>query len=173
MRVTRRMLGGAVLSVAAASTVGAIVHRHQLVFCDFTEMAYQTPQFIDHYLSGRQHSISMGYEEINGTRQPVETFSYSGDTGSPGLSVIFYKGRAIYLIAHFFEPLPASEAARRVGLSLSAFQPVSGQGHRYIPSELDYTGAYKDVSYKELSILNIKYSNTKDQSRLVIARLTI
>ncbi len=172
MKVTRRTRVGIALFGAAVLAIEGIIHRPQPAFCDFTKMAYQTPEFFNHYWGYRQHSSGQGYDIINGIRQPVEGTDYSPETdSSPPLSVTFYKGRAIRFMVTFPQPLTPSETARRVGLRLSALQPMPHKRSRYMPSAKYYTGVYKGVKYKELFIDKLNYGEPKDRASLVIAYL--
>lgn len=119
-----------------------------LTVCDVTKMAYQSPQFIDRYFAYRQHADFSGV--FDPTKRVTRNFEYGTREDSPGILVIFYRNQVTELTVFFPHQQTPEESARRIGLNLSDFRPVSRTSWL-----LALKGTSKGVPFKSLQFTNM------------------
>ena len=131
-----------------------------LIVCDVTKMAYQSPQFIDRYLMYRQHADFSGV--FGPTKRLTRSFEYGTSKDVPGILVTFYRNQVTEVVVFFPHQQSSEESARRIGLNLSGFRPVSKTSWM-----LTLKGASKGVPFKSLQFTNM--ANQKPGTWNVIA----
>ena len=161
MKAKNKKIAGVGLIGLTLCGIAYVKYSIQPVSIDFSKMANQSPEFVDHYLGG-QHSISFcqttygnwfGPKMTGGTQIPVEEFDYPEDKkGESFIGVQFYKGKAVRFLTQFSEPESVSSTARRVGLNFSAFHPIFRRGK----SNVFYTVVDKGVVFNQVMLTNVE-----------------
>jgi hypothetical protein len=135
--------------------------------CDFTQFENKPPDFVKSAFPNRQWTTTTYPHWDRTTKRPVKSVVSCGILPNiPYIGASFYDNKLFEVMVFFWDDISPKEAARRVGLPLSAFRITAPETEQ--KRFLRFTGMYRGVHFKELTITDHPFRNGSGSRNVIV-----